>query len=103
MTRGLRWGFAICGSVIGYALGYAMPAFSRVPNLYYDPLAHRFLFGQRPGPLPMGYLGQVLWGIGGALVLGSGTWGLTALARTDADGSGDRASRLTSMWTITES
>jgi len=58
---------AICGAMIGWALGYAIPGFAQVRSLYYDPLARRFLVGMRPGLLPMGYYGQILWGAAGAI------------------------------------
>ena len=90
--------FTVCGAVCGYALGYAAPTFARLPNLYYDPIAHRFLIGERPGPIPMGYLGQILWGLGASL-LGA----VLALVITSLPGRepGAQAYRLAAAWTMT--
>ena len=90
--------FAACGAVCGYALGYAAPAFARLSSLYYDPLAHRFLFGPRPGPIPMGYLGQVLWGLCGGAIGATVAVALTSLSPREPDA---RAYTLTATWTLT--
>src|SRR5262249_55705520 len=67
MSRRARAYLAGCAAAIGYAIGYALPAFARLGNIYYDPIARRFLVGPWPGPIPMGYYGQVLWGFAGGL------------------------------------
>jgi hypothetical protein len=76
-----------CAAIIGFALGYALPAFGRLANLYYDPIARRFLVGARPGPLPMGYLGQVLWGAGCALAGAGATWAVVGRRRAPSESS----------------
>ena len=55
-------------AVIGFCAAYLVPSYARAPNLFYDPLAHRWLFGASPGPIPLGYVGMCLYGIVGALV-----------------------------------
>jgi len=49
-------------------------------------------------PLPMGYYGQILWGIAGALIAGGGVMMLTArMKRTPSE----RAFALGAAWTLT--
>ncbi len=62
---------AVCAAAIGFALGYALPVYARLPNLYYDAIARRFTFGAWPGPLPLGYFGQIAWGVAGGAVGGA--------------------------------
>lgn len=87
--------FVLCAAAIGYPLGYALPAFAQLPNLYYDPIARQYLFGARPGPLPMGYLGQVLYGVVAAVLAGS----VTALWSRGRP-AGDSAIHLATSWTL---
>ena len=90
-----RVGFALCAAAIFFALGYALPAFAQLPNLFYDPIARGFSFGARPGPLPMGYLGQILYGLVAGLTAGGVT--LFAARRRPAS---DEAIRLATAWTL---
>jgi len=62
----VRLYFAGCAALIGFVLCYILPVYARLPRLFYDPLARRWSVAISMGPIPMGYLGQVLWGIGGA-------------------------------------
>ena len=55
-------------ALIGFCAGYIVPSYAKAPNLFYDPLAHRWLFGASPGPIPLGYAGMCLYGVAGALV-----------------------------------
>ncbi len=66
-----------CGAAIGFALGYSLPIFARLPNLFYDPIARRFLWTITPGAVAIGYFGQLCYGLAGALG-GSGLAGLAA-------------------------
>ncbi|MSP58963.1 MAG: hypothetical protein EXR72_01250 [Myxococcales bacterium] len=59
---------AACAAAVGFALGYALPVYAHLQNLYYDPIARQLLVGAWPGPVPMGYLGQILYGLGAALI-----------------------------------
>jgi hypothetical protein len=96
----------MCGSVIGFALGYTLSDFSGWRKLYYRPLARVWELTARPStPDAMVYVGLVLWGLGGAVVGGlvvfvalrfvaadvprrwldlAGAWALTAVALTGA-------------------
>lgn len=87
-----------CAALIGYAIGYALPAYARLPSLYYDPLARRFLFGARPGPLPMGYLGQVIDGVLGGLVAASVVALATMRGRAEP---GESSLGLAAAWALT--
>jgi hypothetical protein len=60
--------FVGCAALIGYSIGYALPIYARLPKPFYDPLARRWVMAVALGPIPMGYLGQCLWGLGGAAV-----------------------------------
>lgn len=59
---------ALCAALIGWGLGYALPAYARLPSLFYDPQPGRWVLGARPGPIAMGYYGQILYGLAGALL-----------------------------------
>jgi hypothetical protein len=86
--------FAACGALIGFAFGYALPVYAHLPNLHYDPLAHRFLIAAQAGRIPIGYYGQLLWGAGGAAVAGAIG---ALLGRTRR---GDQALLLAAAWTL---
>ncbi len=86
---------AACTGLIAFCLAYALPSFTQLPNLYYDPLARRLFVGLHPGPLPMGYLGQVLYGVVAALVAGCVTWAVARRASSSA------ALRLATAWALT--
>jgi hypothetical protein len=60
--------FAGCAGAIGFVLFYTLPIYARLPRTFYDPVAHRWQWSRGLGPIPMGYVGQILWGIGGAAV-----------------------------------
>ena len=53
---------------IGFALFYTLPIYARLPRTFYDPVARRWFFAANSTPIPMGYVGQIVWGIAGALV-----------------------------------
>jgi hypothetical protein len=74
--------FAVCGGVIGWAVGIVVPAYGRWPAVYYDPAAGRWLIARTPGPLPIGYYGLCLYGAGFATV---GAIGGALLARRGRD------------------
>ena len=67
---GSRAAVVAAAALIGFALAYAVPVVLGSSNLVYDPLARRFLVAARPAALLMGYYGQLLHGLVGALALG---------------------------------
>jgi hypothetical protein len=77
---------AACLGAIGFALGYALPAYARLANLFYDPVARRFFVASRPGPVPMGYWGQGLYAVAGGL-LGVALGGVLGLRRREPSSS----------------
>ena len=87
---------AACAAAIAFPLGYALPAYGKLTNLYYDPLARRWLLGVRPGAVPMGYLGQILWGTACAVIAAGAAW-LLARRRPLADA----AFTLGALWALT--
>lgn len=93
-----RGALVAAAAAIGYALGYALPAYAHLPNLYYDPVARRFLFGPRPGPVPMGYYGQVVYGVAIALLAAA----VTAVAsRARGRPPTERGLGLATAWALT--
>jgi hypothetical protein len=68
MSSSDRVYFSGCAGLIGFALAYALPIYARLPHHYYDPVARRWQWAVNVGPIPMGYIGQIVWGIAGALV-----------------------------------
>ena len=55
-------------ALIGFCVAYLLPSYATAPNLFYDPLAHRWSFGASSGPIPLGYVGMFAYGVSGALV-----------------------------------
>jgi hypothetical protein len=60
--------FVGCGALLGFVLAYVLPIYARLPKATYDPLLRRWAWAVSLGPIPMGYVGQCLWGLIGALV-----------------------------------
>ena len=87
-----------CAAAIGGALGYALPAYAHLPNLYYDPIARRFLFGGRPGAIPMGYYGQLVYALASALLCSAATYALVARRKQPA---GSQSIGLAAAWALT--
>ncbi len=67
MNQGARTYFAACAALCGFAVGYVLPVYAKLPRAIYDPLARNWSIANSVGAVPMGYVGQILWGIGGAL------------------------------------
>lgn len=60
---------SVCCAVIGFCLAYVLCDYSLWPRLTYFPYERDFAWvSEPPGPLPMMYLGTVLWGVSGAAV-----------------------------------
>src|SRR5262249_2026465 len=70
--------YAACAALIGYALAYTLPIYGRLPHTFYDPVARRWFFAANATPIPMGYIGQIVWGIAGALIAAGITMVMTA-------------------------
>jgi hypothetical protein len=86
---------AACAAVIGYALGYTMPAYARLSRAFYDPITRHWFWGRAATPVPMGYVGQLLWAAGCALVAAVAA---LLLARKPPS---PRAYALGTAWTLT--
>lgn len=81
-----RRALALTGAaVIGWALGYALPVYGRLPNLFYDPQHRVWFVGARTGTVPMGYYGQLLFALAGA-ALGVGIAALALVLRRRTGG-----------------
>jgi hypothetical protein len=65
-VKSARVYFAGCAALIGFALSYTLPIYARLPHAYYDPIARRFIWAASAGAIPMGYIGQIGWGLAGA-------------------------------------
>jgi hypothetical protein len=98
MSKAARVYFAACAGVIGYTLAYALPIYARLPRTFYDPVARRWQFAANLGPIPMGYIGQILWGVGGALF--SAAIALVVTSRLSREPS-ERAYGLWAAWALT--
>jgi len=97
-TKSARAYFMSCAALIGFALAYTLPIYARLPRTIYDPVARRWAWAVNLGPIPMGYLGQIIWGLAGALI-GAGVAGLV-LARLKREPS-ERAYALWAAWALT--
>lgn len=90
--------FGACAALIGFALFYTLPIYARLPRTFYDPVARRWFFAANATPIPMGYVGQIVWGIAGALVAAGVTM---AIASRKKEAPSDRAFALGTAWTLT--
>lgn len=90
--------FAACAAVIGFAIFYTLPIYARLPRSYYDPVNHRWFFAANSTPIPMGYVGQIVWGIAGALVAAGATLVVTARLKKEPS---ERAFVLATAWALT--
>lgn len=94
--RGGRVYFAVCAALIGFAVFYALPIYARLTRPFYDPVARRWFLADHAPPIPMGYVGQILWALVGALLLGGVTWALVGRRAPS-----ERAFALASAWALT--
>jgi len=90
--------FGACAALIGFAICYTLPIYARLPRSFYDPVNRRWFFAANSTPIPMGYLGQIVWGIAGALVASGVTLAITSRKKSEPS---DRAFALGTAWTLT--
>ena len=93
--------YAACAALIGFALTYTLPIYAHLPRTYYDPVARRWFFAANSTPIPMGYVGQILWGIAGALIAAGVTMMVTARLRSSTEGPSERGAALGAAWALT--
>ncbi len=97
-ARSARY-LALAAAAVGWALGYALPVYARLPNVFYDPARRRFFVARSGGALPMGYYGQLLFAAAAALLLGGLAF---AASRRRASGAiSARAIGLAAAWALT--
>jgi hypothetical protein len=90
---------AACSAVIGFALAYALCDYASLPRLLYAPVEGVWQLERPPiGREEVGYLGLVLWGVGGALVAGLGASLVTRFIRRPVS---RRILRLFGGWALT--
>jgi uncharacterized membrane protein YeaQ/YmgE (transglycosylase-associated protein family) len=90
--------FGTCAALIGFALFYTVPIYARLPRNFYDPVNHRWFFAANSTPIPMGFIGQIVWGIAGALVVAGIAMAIASRGKSDPS---DRAFALGTAWTLT--
>ena len=86
---------ACCAGLIGYALFYTLPIYAHLPRTFYDPLARKWFIAASSTPIPMGYFGQIVWAIAGALICAGAALMLTRKSPTA------RGFTLGAAWTLT--
>ena len=89
--------FGACAALIGFAIFYTLPIYARLPKSYYDPVNRRWFFAANATPIPMGYIGQIIWGVAGALVAA----GVAMALVRKKDSPSDRAFALGTAWALT--
>jgi hypothetical protein len=67
---------SVCMANLGFALGYLLPDYLRVPRLFYFPFEREWRLTEPVPGVPMGYVGLWSW----ALLFGAVGFGLTWLA-----------------------
>ncbi|HEY7955132.1 MAG TPA: hypothetical protein VII38_07555 [Polyangia bacterium] len=98
MKRASRAFFVACAALIGFVLAYALPVYARLPRTFYDPVARRWQWASNLGPIPMGYVGQIVWGIAGALICGGLAGLITSRFKREPS---ERAFSLWTAWALT--
>jgi hypothetical protein len=97
MPRYQRVYLAACAMAIGFIGAYCLVEWAALPRLTYFPLAREWqLWSSPPGPLPMGYVGMILWGLGGGVIAAALVWLISGRARALSD----RVVRLVGAWTL---
>ena len=90
---------AACCAVIGFAFAYSLAEYAGWARVAYDPIERTIYLARPPlGRLPLGYLGLVAWGAGGALVGAAAASITAALLRRPL---GERWMRLMGGWALT--
>jgi hypothetical protein len=89
--------FGTCAAIIGFAIFYALPIYARLARPYYDPVARRWFLADHAPPIPMGYVGQLLWALAGALVCGGVAYAASSGGRVPSE----RAHALAAAWALT--
>ena len=97
MSRAERVYFLVCAAAIGFSLTYALPIYAHLRHHYYDPITHQWVWTNNAGPVPMGYYGQQLWALMGALL----SAGITSLVTRFRGPSSERAYFLWGAWALT--
>ncbi len=97
MTPSQRVYFTVCAALIGFSLSYALPIYAHLPRHFYDPLARKWLWSAGAGPIPMGYYGQMVWAVTGALLLAGVAAAITRWLRPPSE----RAYALWGAWALT--
>jgi hypothetical protein len=90
--------FTACAALIGYVFFYTLPIYARLSRTFYDPVARRWHWANGLGPIPMGYVGQILWGFAGGAVAALIAALLTARIKREPS---DRAFGLWGAWALT--
>ena len=90
--------YATCAALVGFTLLYTLPIYARLPRTFYDPVARRWFFAASSTPIPMGYVGQIIWGIAGALIAAGLAMVVTSRMKSAPS---DRAFALGTTWTLT--
>lgn len=90
--------FGGAAAAIGFAIFYALPIYARLLRPYYDPVARHWFLADHAPPIPMGYVGQICWALGGALVCGGIAW---AVVSGKKQAPGERAYALWGAWALT--
>ncbi len=96
--RDARAFYATCAGLVGFVLLYTLPIYARLPRTYYDPVARRWFFAANATPIPMGYIGQIIWGIAGALVAAGVAMMIGSRKKRTPS---ERAFALGTAWTLT--
>jgi hypothetical protein len=97
VTRGERVYFVVCAAAIGFALAYALPIYAHLRHHYYDAIHHTWLWTNNAGPIPMGYYGQQLWALSGALLAA----GIASVITRFCKSASERAYLLWGAWALT--
>ena len=89
---------AACSGVIGFCLGYVLCDFGAWPRLTYFPYEGQWsLVAGPPGPIPMAYVGTIVWGLAGSALAAAAAYGACRMLRRPIS---DRWLHLWGAWAL---
>jgi hypothetical protein len=99
MPRWQRVYVVVCCALIGYAIAYSLSEYAQWPRLVIAPVTGEARLDRPPiARTEVGYVGLLLWGLGGSLVGGVAAAAATSMVHRPL---GDRSLRLLGGWALT--
>lgn len=90
---------AVCAALVGFATAYGLCEWAGWQRLAFQAVEGRWQLARPPlSPDQLGYMGLVVWGLGGAIVAAAATLLVCSIVRRPAS---DRVLQIFGAWAIT--